>query len=149
MLALYAALVLAGRWLRRRWNTIRRFVIVAAPLAVLLLFLGAYVLADFNARKEFQSQSASDYPDYPRVAVWLHDTSAHGRADDPAAPQIADDLTKGCYRLMMDDGSKLLLISTRSDFRTTRPGVLHVPIDRVRLWRILPHNRSCDPAPAR
>ena len=149
VLPLYAALALAGWWPRRHWNTIRQPVVIAGPLAVLLLFLGSYFLADYNAGKAFQSQRASDYPDYPRVAVWLQGDVTHGRAHDAADRQSADDLTKGCYRLMLDDGSKLLLISPHPDFLTAQPGVTHVPIERVRLWRILPHHRSCSPAPTR
>ena len=143
VLPLYVALVLVGWRVRRRCNTIRELVIVAAPLAVLLLFLGSYLLAGFNARREYQSQSAADFPDYPRVAVWLQGNTTDHRPADATARRIADDLTKGCYRLMMADGNKLLLISTHRDFRTTRLGVTHVPINTVRLWRILPHYRSC------
>lgn len=148
VLALYAVLVLAGWGLRRHCNTMRQPVIVAGPVAVLLLFLGSYFLAASNARKDFQSQSSANYPEYHRVAVWLQNDTTHDGPGDAATRQIADDLTKGCYRLMMDDGSKLLLISPHPDFPTTGPGVTHVPIDQVRLWRILPHRGSCSPAPA-
>ncbi|MDE0210870.1 MAG: hypothetical protein OXJ64_13405 [Boseongicola sp.] len=144
VLALYAAMVLAGWWLRRRWDTIRQAVAIAAPPAVLLLFLGSYLVADLNARKAFQSQSVSSYRDYPRVAVWLQDNPTHGHADDVTARQIVIDLSNGCHRLVIDDGSKLLLISPHADFPTAQLGVVHVPINRVRMWRIAPHNRNCD-----
>ena len=57
---------------------------------------------------------------------------------------MADDLSKGCYRLVLEDRNKLILIKPVPEVGIALLPATVLPVNEVRAWRILPHDDSCD-----
>ncbi len=139
---IFVYLGLIGLWRRygrygRHPRIDRGIVAALIPLLILSFFIGAYQLARYSAAGAFQAQQQQDYPAYPRVRLWLKDRQ------EPALQAVAEQLPKGCYRLLLQSRGQAMLFYSHKDTPRAHLAILQIPMSQVRAMRILPQYRSC------
>jgi len=137
LVLVYFAFITLWWLLCHYWQVAQSLLTALIPL--LLLFISSYQLARHSAVQHFQAQQQQDYPDYPRVKIWLKEH----KDQDPQLQAIAASLSKGCYRLLLQSPEQARLFYTRKNTPLAKPAVLHVPMGEVRVMRVFPQYGSC------
>jgi hypothetical protein len=108
-------------------------------LAVAALFWLGHVADVAAAHQLYSEQRRTDYSAYPRVQVWPNE-----EAKSPAgSPLASEDLTKGCYRLLLHNQDRLFLVRPFKGAAAAALPMLIIPWDQVDLIRVLPEYTSC------
>ena len=102
------------------------------------LFYASYTVGKDSAEKRFYAQRQKDYPTYARVKVWLKPSV--NRED--ITKEMAKDLQKGCYRLLLQNKDKIFLFYTLHNAPADLP-ITIIPLNEVENLKILPHYQSC------
>lgn len=102
------------------------------PIGLLLLFIAFYQLGAWTGRDVFASQQHGDFPDYPRVKVWLKEKQ----------DKRGEAWAKGCYRLLLRGKEQLYLF--RPDGVSGRLPTEIVPSSEAAAVRLLPLYQTTD-----
>lgn len=106
LLAAFSLPLLLQRYWQQRpelRSRLRAIAQTGGPIGLLLLFIVLYQLGAWTGRDVFTSQQSGDFPDYPRVKVWLKEKQ----------DKRGEAWAKGCYRLLLRGKEQLYLF--RSD----------------------------------
>jgi len=146
LVLLYLSGLVAWAWLRRRapasgpapWGAagglLRAVIIPALPVALLLLFVGAYQLGASAADGAYRRHHEQGFAGYPPVRVWLKPGAA---AAPPRLQRLRGQLRGAEYRLLLQSKSALYLLKPAA--HAALPTVA-VPLSEVAAWRVLPVN---------
>nr|VFJ53154.1 MAG: hypothetical protein BECKFM1743C_GA0114222_1011911 [Candidatus Kentron sp. FM]VFJ60599.1 MAG: hypothetical protein BECKFM1743A_GA0114220_1026711 [Candidatus Kentron sp. FM]VFK13014.1 MAG: hypothetical protein BECKFM1743B_GA0114221_1026311 [Candidatus Kentron sp. FM] len=105
---------------------------VSLPLLI-PAFMLAYSLGEISADHNFRQHSDANFNRYPWMRVWITlDTKS-----DPNLANLAKDLAKGHYRLLLQSETSLFLIKPR---KGPRIPTVQVPLRQVKAMRRLPVN---------
>lgn len=121
-----------NRWLR-----------VGALALVLALFLAMRWLGSATGSHSYRQQQARDFPDSPRVRLWLKPGGASS-PEEASLAELAAALPQGCHRLLLQNRSTLWLIRPRQGAPQAQVAVLTVPMAEVRALRVVPEFTSCE-----
>ncbi|CAK8718429.1 hypothetical protein GMJAKD_07660 [Candidatus Electrothrix aarhusensis] len=99
---------------------------IGGPIGLLFLFIVFYQLGAWTGHDIFASEQRGDFPDYPRVQVWLKDKQ----------DKRGEAWAKGCYRLLLRGKEQLYLF--RPDGVSERLPTEIVPNSEVGAVRLLP-----------
>ncbi len=120
-------------------NVCQTLGLILAPVFILSLFCLFYHLGDRTAASLYQKQTQWDFPSYPRVKVWLTKDAAK------EAGAMAEEWSKGCYRLLLRNKDHLYLFYTGG--YDEKISVEIIPQTKVRSVRVLPiyaSSEECD-----
>ena len=106
--------------------------LVGSPLYLLFLFIFFYHLGTWVGWDHFNRQQRHDFPDYPRVKVWLKGEQ------NPMTEEWAG----GCYRLLLRNKDQLYIFP--ADGMSERVPTEVLPNSRVDALRVLPMYRSSE-----
>lgn len=121
------------------WCPVGGLALPLGVLAVLLLFWLGHAAGLAAAHGEYVRQRENDYGSYPRVQVWPSED-----AKAPAgSPFASDDLTQGCYRLLLHNKDRLFLMRPFKDAAAADLPMLILPWDQIAIIRVLPDYTSC------
>ena len=129
LLAAFSLPLLFQRFWRQRLDLRSRLRVIAwtgGPIALLLLFIILYQLGAWTGQADFAREQREDFPDYPRVQVWLKDKQ----------DKRGEVWAKGCYRLLLRGKEQLYLF--RADGMSERLPTEIVPNSEVAAVRLLP-----------
>ncbi|MCI5165475.1 MAG: hypothetical protein D3903_05135 [Candidatus Electrothrix sp. GM3_4] len=99
---------------------------------LLLMFIVFYQLGTLTGNEIFEQEQKQDFPDYPRVKVWLK-----GEQN-----LMTKEWGKGCYRLLLHNKSQLYIFP--ADGISEKMPTEVIPNSRVDALRVLPLYRSSD-----
>ncbi|HYQ91972.1 MAG TPA: hypothetical protein VES89_07830, partial [Candidatus Competibacteraceae bacterium] len=136
ILIVVLVLVLLRDWLPMAVR--RRGVLIAAVITLLLFWLG-HIAGVSAAHGQFQRQRATDYAAYPRVQIWRTDEAEKNAGNTLAA----DDLAKGCYRLLLYNQDRLFLFRSFKDAAAADLPTVILPWSEIAAVRVLPDYTSC------
>ena len=137
---LILVVVLVLVWLRD-WLPVavrRRGVLIAAVITLLLFWL-SHAAGVSAAHGQFQRQRATDYAAYPRVQIW-RTAEAEQKAGNALA---ADNLVKGCYRLLLYNQDRLFLFRSFKGAAAADLPTVILPWSEIAAVRVLPDYTSC------
>jgi hypothetical protein len=118
---------------RLKRRTICRLVIlISLPLFVLFLFSTVQRRATWTAWSNFDKQISNDFPDYPRVRVYLK--------GDPTLQ--TEEWAGGCYLLLLRNQDSLYIFP--ADGVSEKIPTEVIPDSRVEAVRVLPLYRSSE-----
>jgi len=128
-------------WKRYLTNVLSRFNRGIPLFSLLLCLLGlVFVLGESTANRDYQQQRTDDFPNYPRVRVWLKSNDSQ----DAEYKALSMQLPLGCYRLLLQNADKLYLFLAPAHQPPARLSVVEVALGEVSALRILPQYDSCD-----
>ena len=105
-LGLGLALLVAVSFWRKIGAMLGPLALPLGLLAVAALFWLSHAAGVAAAHQLYSEQRRTDYSAYPRVQVWPKQET-----NPPAgSPVASDDLTKGCYRLLLHNQDRLFLV---------------------------------------
>ena len=116
-----------GAWLRP-------VAIPALPVAVLLLFVGAYQIGASTADGAYRHHHEQGFAGYPPVRVWLKPGAA---AAQPRLQRLQGQLRGADYRLLLQTKAAIYLLKPAA--HAALPTVI-VPLSEVTALRVLPIN---------
>lgn len=90
-------------------------------------------------RAQFQRQRESDYEAYPRVQVWRTAEAAR----NPNNALSAEDLAKGCYRLLLHNQDRLFLFRPFQGAPVADLATVVLPWREIASINVLPEYTSC------
>ena len=134
-----AGLVLVTSW---RWlgTKVGRLMIPLSLLAVAAVFWLGHHAAVVAAHGQYALQRETDYRAYPRVQVSPKEKVKPREGSSEASA----DLTNGCYRLLLHDQNRLLLVRPIKGAPAADLPVLILPRDQIEQIRVLPDHTSCE-----
>ena len=130
-------LVLAWRWLAGKLG---RWMLAIGLAAILAIFWLGHEAAVIAAHTQYGFQRSTDYSAYPRVQVWTKQDTKLSKD----APPSSDDLTRGCYRLLLHNQNRLFLLRPLRGAAAADLPILVAPWDQIELIRIMPDYTSCE-----
>lgn len=129
LLAAFGLPLLVQRYWQQRPDLRFRLRTVAwtgGPIGLFLLFIIFYQLGAWTGHDMFAQEQRGDFPDYPKVRVWLKDKK----------DKRGEAWAKGCYRLLLRGKEQLYLF--RPDGVSERLPTEIVPKSEVAAVRVLP-----------
>ncbi len=133
--------IVAVWWASGKYTqSLQSIIAILMPIVILLLFVGAYQLASESAKEDFLAQRDSHYAAYPSAKIWL---KSGKETEQTKLQAIADSLSSGCYRLLLENQGKALLFYSHEDMHDVQPTVLHIPTGQIRAMQILSQRKNC------
>lgn len=133
-----ATLALALFW-NRLPAPIRQHKIALAAVLILIGFWLGHAAGVSTAHAQFQQQRTSDYAAYPRVQIWR---TAEAAKNPNSAPS-AEELAKGCYRLLLHNQDRLFLFRPFQGAPAAGLATVILPWNEIASVRVLPDYTSC------
>ncbi len=130
-------LVLAWRWFAGKLG---RPILALGLAAILAIFWLGHEGAVDAAHTQYSIQRTTDYSAYPRVKVWTKQDTKLSKD----SPLSSDNLTRGCYRLLLHSRDRLFLLRPLRGAAAAELPILVVPWDRMETIRIMPDYTSCE-----
>lgn len=135
---LLAALALVLLWSRLP-ASIRQHKIVLAAVFILIGFWLGHATGVSAAHAQFQRQRTNDYDAYPRIQVWRTAEAANNPNNAPSA----EDLAKGCHRLLLYNQDRLFLFRPFGGTPAADLPSVILPWSEIASIRVLPDHTSC------
>jgi hypothetical protein len=134
--AILVAAIAVWRWLRIDAG---RLAIPLSVLALLAVFWLGHQAGRMAALEQFIQERESDYSTYQRVQIWPKDAAKPLEGSLRASA----DLTNGCYRLLLHNQNRLLLLRPVKGTPAADLPLLTLPWDQIESIRVLPDHTSC------